>query len=154
MSLDKFVSRGFTSSTGGGLHSWVAKAPQSHAHSHSTARDAGSSGTSFVLGSGRSNRTQSSQTKEAFGGGLREEIRSHGTRGKGPIPSQCFGGGQKNDDSSALGAKVIPAAFLFAVFLGAAYVFIHAMGLIPKPHPIEHKVTTDADVYKRRQAYW
>lgn len=66
MSLDKFVSRGFTASTGGGLDSWVAKASPTSAPS-ATASVTGGSGTSFVLGGGTGSRSGSSRVAETIG---------------------------------------------------------------------------------------
>lgn len=66
MSLDKFVSRGFTASTGGGMDSWVAKASTATAP-NTTAPSSGGSGTSFVLGGGSGARAGSSRAGEALG---------------------------------------------------------------------------------------
>ncbi len=63
MSLDKFVSRGFTASTGGGLDSWVAKASPTPTSSTTASATAGS-GTTFVLGGGSSSRSGSSRVAE------------------------------------------------------------------------------------------
>ena len=66
MSLDKFVARGFTASTGGGLDTWIAKSSPS-ASPGPTSQSAGS-GTSFVMGGSPGSRAGSSRVGEAFGG--------------------------------------------------------------------------------------
>lgn len=50
MSLDKYVSRGFTASSGGGMDQWVAKAPQAPSYQPPPQQQSGQGGTSFVMG--------------------------------------------------------------------------------------------------------
>jgi len=163
MSIDKYVLRGFTSSTGGGVAGWVATAPQGQQQPQQPARNAGDTGTSFVMGgAGGGGRTASKSSarpsaRESYGFGVKErEIRDSGTRGTGELPKQCFGsrrdqgGAQAKDYSGTL----IPAAFVALAFLGIAYVLINSLGLIPKPISREHRATSEADVYRRRQPSW
>ncbi len=81
MSLDKFVSRGFTASTGGGLDTWVAKTSPSP--SANTPAPVGTgSGSSFVLGGSPSSRVGSSRAGEAMGGrGMDYHSRTGASRG-------------------------------------------------------------------------
>lgn len=65
MSLDKFVARGFTASTGGGLDNWVSKATPATGSAPSSHLQG--SGSSFVMGGGQSSRSGSSRVSEAMG---------------------------------------------------------------------------------------
>ena len=153
MSLDKFITRGFTSSTGGGLHNWVAKTSQSY--TQNTVKEKDGSGTSFVMGGGGISRSGSNKTKDALNSSLKKEIRTQGTRGQGPMRKQCFGGAAGGADTEHwLSGRWIPAAFVILTFLGVSYILIHSMGLIPSTTVRDHRVTTDADVFRRRQPQW
>lgn len=64
MSLDKFVTRGFTASTGGGTDSWVSKSGPTSGASSTTSSH--STGTSFVMGGVPGSRAGSSRASEAY----------------------------------------------------------------------------------------
>jgi len=157
MSLDKFVLRGFTASTGGGCDGWVQKTAQTY--SQNTVREPENRGTSFVMGAGRPSSSSASkqvspsrQSLEAFSS-TRNDLHNKGTRGAGPVPRQCFGGGAPTE-SSPISATLIPAAFFIVSFLGAAYVLINYMGLVPSTRQEQFRETSEADVYRRRQPAW
>ena len=147
MSLDKFVMRGFTGSTGSSTGQWVSRSADSH--KEQTFQPDRDTGTSFVLGggggsSGRAKHTNSGSTlgqQEAQPLSPRGEIRVHGARGRGDIPSGCFGGGGgKSASSSADSSKVIPAVFLAVAFFICMFIAISAspasnQGLEGRPKP-------------------
>lgn len=148
MSLDKFIMRGFTGSTGSSTGQWVSSSLDSHKEQNfQPNRDTGSS---FVLGgggsSGRSKYTDSNSGSTLGQHGKqslspRDEIRLHGARGSGDIPSKCFGGGGgKSASSSADSSKVIPAVFLAVAFFICMFIAISAspasnQGLEGRPKP-------------------
>lgn len=158
MSLDKFVLRGFTASTGGGCDGWVQKTAQPY--TQNTVREPESRGTSFVMGgagrptsSASKQSSSSGQSMEAFSS-TKNDLHNKGTRGTGPGSRQCFGGGGTQAEPSQLSAKLIPAAFFMVSFLGAAYVLINYMGLVPNTRREQFQESSEADVYRRRQPAW
>jgi len=152
MSLDKFILRGFTASTGGGADGWVAKTSQPY--TQQTVRDSGNVGTSFVMGNGRRSSSGNQQAKEAMGSS-RDDVRTVGTRGSGPLPKQCFGSSDpKNSSSIPYSGTVIPAVFFLMALIVVVYLSVGSGGGSSRFDTSRERPTTELDVYRRFQPNW
>lgn len=152
MSLDKFVLRGFTASTGGGADGWVAKTSQPY--TQQTVKESHNSGTSFVMGRGRPQSSSNQHSKEAMAS-HREEVRTHGTRGSGTLPKQCFGSsGSSQSSSIPYSGTVIPAMFFLMAIIVIVYLAAGSSAANSRLHSSDSRMTTDADVYRRFQPNW
>ena len=129
MTLDKFITRGFTSSVGESSGSWVSKDPSKQPATSFVPKAEG--GTSFVLGSTRPN-TAGSRTngkpfeyRDPYYGFNEESVRYQGTQRGNNAPSGCFGSasrGSRGGNGTIDGHKAVVALFMTAIVIGIAVV--------------------------------
>lgn len=123
MSLDKFVMRGFTASTGNSTGQWVQKVPGiGESATVNKPQEPGAERSSFVLGGNplgkKTYQTQSGikdPTLDRDYGLRQHDIRTQGTALRRNAPKSCFGGGAETSDSTPDYFKLV--MFLFAVVL-------------------------------------
>jgi hypothetical protein len=142
MSLDKFVMRGFTGSTGQSMGQWVAKAPQAGAAAPQARTPvAGEGSSSFILGNGANLRpnyvakdgfreSQSKSCQDGYGFHAQDVMQRGTTPLKNhPRSKSCFsaptfrgGGGEGAGEAQAFKAITI-LFFLFAVLVMVAIMY-------------------------------
>jgi len=130
MSLDKFVSRGYTSSLGESSGKWVAqdsRAATPPATSHYPNHE---SGTTFVLGATSANpgraygeKSKPFEYRESDYTFNRDDIRHEGTRSHRNAPSGCFGSSNGNASGGTIdGHKAVVGLFMAAIVVGIAVI--------------------------------
>ena len=157
MSLDKFVARGFTASTGGGLDSWVSKSSAQSGSSPTS--QGGGSGTSFVMGGGggNSSRAGSSRSGEAFGsrGSLRS---SHAGPTRGGDSKSSGSSHERRGLAEDLFGAVLPqfdpknvAAVLTVLALVAVgYLFLSLAGITQGSEDSGNGRAVQSEILERR----
>jgi hypothetical protein len=163
MSLDKFVMRGFTGSTGQSMGQWVAKAPQAGAAPQPQTRtpQPGEGSSSFILGSGGNLRPnynakdgfRDSQSKNCQDGYSFQalDVMQRGTtppkntmRQKSCFSTPTFRGGGGEGAGEVQAYKAITILFfLFAVLVLVAFMYA---GRVP------NREVREDDVYWRAPA--
>jgi hypothetical protein len=141
MTLDKFISRGFTSSVGDSSGTWVARDPSTQPAKSFVPQAEG--GTSFVLGSTRPGVGKSAQQskpfeyRDPFYGFNEESVRYGGTRQHHNAHPGCFGnssrrargysGGGGGTSGTIDGHKAVVALFMAAIIVGIAVLITSGM---------------------------
>ena len=142
MTLDKFISRGFTSSVGDSSGTWVAKDPSTQPAKSFVPQAEG--GTSFVLGSTRPGAGKGMQQNKPFEdrdpnygfneeavryGGTRQHQNTHsGCFGSAPRRSRGYSGGGGGGTSGTIdGHKAVVALFMAAIVVGIAVLITSGM---------------------------
>lgn len=141
MTLDKYISRGFTSSVGDSSGTWVARDPATKPAQSFVPQAEG--GTSFILGSTRPGVGKGTQQSKPFEyrdpyyGFNEEAVRYGGTRHQQNSPSGCFGssprrsrgyaGGCGGTSGSIDGHKAVVALFMAAIIVGIAVLITSGM---------------------------
>lgn len=129
MSLDKFVSRGYTSSLGESSGKWVAQDSQTAAAPATSHLPNHESGTTFVLGATRANpgrvygeNKKPFEYREADYTFNHDDIRHEGTRSHRAAPSGCFGSAPSGASGTIDGHKAVVGLFMAAIVVGIAVI--------------------------------